>query len=343
VWINPRAFDAEMDAKLAAAKGAEATFLQTFQRYWKALDSVALTAGWDKDLDIAVAVRGQAEKLPEPGRRFFATAAKSSSVWQRFPDDALFAVAGRIDLPALWNLVSEFATKPDRDAMLDALERTLGAALGKNVVREILPHVGPDWGLCISAPPAKDRNWFPHTVFAVRVESGGESLLELLSSYALAAVLNHNRVNKDQMALKRVTIDKAEVKYLVNDQRFAPGLQPAFALVQGHLVLASSPDAVRRFLSTDGKGKPDAAEFPLLRVSWKSLRQYVKDRREPLIAAVAEKNQLSPEEAAKRLDGLLAGLSFVDLLELTQRGSPGQTTWTLRLQTNQPLKKDAGN
>ena len=47
--------------------------------------------------------------------------------------------------------------------------------------------------------------------------------------------------------------DKVEIKYLANDKAYPPGLQPAFALKGGYLVLASSPEAIRRFTPPTGR------------------------------------------------------------------------------------------
>ena len=46
---------------------------------------------------------------------------------------------------------------------------------------------------------------------------------------------------------------------------------------------------------------PQAAEVPLFWVSVKELRQYLKDRRDPLTAYLAEKDGLSKDEAERRL------------------------------------------
>jgi hypothetical protein len=345
MWLNPRAFEAEMEAKAAAAKGAEAAFLQTFLRCWNALDGVGVSAGLDREIEVALTVRSRPDALPESIRKALAAAKKPSALWSRVPDDAIFAAAGRFDLSAMLELIGEFATKEDRAALIDQLQRSLGAALGRDVVKDVLPYLGPDWGLCVTAP-AGDGDLFPHTVLAVSVAPGpgdapaGEAVFELLNSYAVAAVLNHNRTNKDAVALKRITLDKVEVKYLVNEQRFPPGLRPAFALAPGYLLLASSPEAIKAFLTAPASARPTAGEFPLARLSLKALRQFVERRRAPLSAAVAEKNGLTKDEAGRRLEALLLGLGLADRLELTQRGEPGRTTWTLRLRTTRPLAKN---
>ena len=49
LWINPRAFDAEMERNLEKAEGPERVMQRTFLRYWKALDGAALALRLDRD------------------------------------------------------------------------------------------------------------------------------------------------------------------------------------------------------------------------------------------------------------------------------------------------------
>ena len=122
-----------------------------------------------------------------------------------------------------------------------------------------------------------------------------------------------------------------------------PGVQPAYGLANGWMAFGSSPDVIRRFAETAPKpAADDGATFPLLRVSLKAWRVYLKERREPLAAALAEKNRLTVEETRKRLDELIGVLQFVDRLEIDCRTGPGLAVVTLTVQTAQPLKKVGG-
>ena len=113
-------------------------------------------------------------------------------------------------------------------------------------------------------------------------------------------------------------------------------MNPACALKDGYLVFASSPEVLRRFAA--GSGAKRSGEVPLLRLSTKALYGYLAERRDGLVPFVAEKNNLSKEEAGRRLDGLQAGLRFLDRVEITQSSEAGKLSLMLRLQTAQPLK-----
>jgi hypothetical protein len=75
-----------------------------------------------------------------------------------------------------------------------------------------------------------------------------------------------------------------------------------------------------------------------MRVSFKETSRFLKDRREPLIAFLAEKNQLSKEEVAERLNSLVSVFDVLDQLTVTQMKSERQAILALRLKTIKPLK-----
>src|SRR5262249_3451021 len=129
-----------------------------------------------------------------------------------------------------------------------------------------------------------------------------------------------------------------EVKFLVNDKHFPPGFRPAFALKDGYLLLASSPQAIRRF----GQAKTDPTKVPAagpwLRLSLREIARFLKDRASVLAEPVAEKNGISKEEAVRRLDRLAASCQLFDRLELSRQVQSDRFSWLLHLRTAPPLK-----
>jgi hypothetical protein len=347
VWFNPRALDAAVDLKASQVQTAHADTLKTFAVCWKALEGVGLCVALDRDLSFSVAVRARPEKLPPSLRRAFTESPRPSDLWRGFPDNALLAVGGRIDLPAWFDTIGEFMSRESRQAWETALNLTFGAAIGKDFVREVLPAIGPDWGVCVTAPLPQEKALFPHVLMALRVSPGettapvDQTLLSAVQSVALLAVIGHNKQHPDQpISLKTSIQDKREVKYLSSERGLPPGLQPAFALQSGYLALASSPDLIRRFPFTAASSQAEAAgTLPLLRVSFTDWRAYLQSRQDPLAQILAQKDQLTQQEARQRLDQVISGLELLDRLEVRQRTTPGQITFTLIVQTAQPLKK----
>ena len=156
-WVNPRAFDAAVAAKASSAHGAEAVFLRTFERYWKTLEGAAVSLAMTPDLTVNLAIQAKTAAWPAPAKRVLAEAARPSAVWASFPDNALFAAAGRVPWEPAVEAGSEFVSADVRHDMQDAVERTVGAILGRDVLPRLLRDLGPDWGICVTPPESRTK------------------------------------------------------------------------------------------------------------------------------------------------------------------------------------------
>ncbi|MFL5242338.1 MAG: hypothetical protein ACJ8FY_09545 [Gemmataceae bacterium] len=347
-WLNPRAFQEEIKRK-AVGNSAEATGLRTYLSYWQALEGIALTVDLQDDLVITVAARARPDGLPASARRFFAEAGKPTELWRRIPSDALLGAAGRVDVLAFAEAVAEFLTPEMRQTAKQKLDRSVSAAWDKDLLKDILPCLGPDWAFYVAFPPDNDKNWFPHMVAAYRVTPGSKdppidkTILEGLTSLARLGVLAYNAQADSEkegtLQLKTTKQDGVLVYYLTGSSRFPPGFQPAWGLRDEFLILASSPDAIGQFRSKDDKAlSTKTGEIPILKLSITETCRFLKVRREPLVAFLAEKNQLAKEVVAQQLDALVAVLQIFDWVEVTQLPGEGQAVLTLRVKTVKPLK-----
>src|SRR5262249_22275433 len=151
-------------------------------------------------------------------------------LWRRIPPDALLAAAGNLDLSALVQVVEEFLTPEIRQAVRVKLERSVNAALGQDLFKDILPQLGPEWAFFIAPPAKEEKNWFPHVLFAYRVRPGDKSppideiIVMGLTSLAQLAVLAHNNqpesAHAGTLSLKTVKEDKATIRYLSGSSHF---------------------------------------------------------------------------------------------------------------------------
>jgi hypothetical protein len=347
IWANPRAFDADVAAKAERAPADHAGIAKQFAVYWKALESVVLSLKVQQDLQVSLGIRARTQQLPAGARRFLAEAALPSEVWRRTPANALLAVGGRIDGAALFETLSGFLTPESRVALVAELNRNFGSLLGGDFIKEVLPALGPDWGWYLTAPSAQDKGWVPQAVFALRVVPNAatapvdRTLISTLNFFAQIAVFGHNRQHPEQPLMFKTSVqDKHEVQSLSGERVFPSGVRPGYALWGGYLVLASSLEGLTRFTQAKPEPPPAASiPVPLLRLSFKDWRAYLKERREPIVQFVADRNGLSREAAKGRIENLLAILQFFDHLELRQRSGPGQVIFTLSVETAQPLKR----
>jgi hypothetical protein len=348
LWINPRVFEPEIERSCKQAQGAEAAVRTAVLSYWKALEGAALLVSVrDSDLELKLSFRIREERLPAAARKLVERGSQPSELWQRFPEHALLTVAGRFDPNAWDEFVTSLLNEGERQALHKAVDRGAGAALGKDVGRDVLPFLGPDWGFCIAPAPVAEKAWFPRMTWALRVRQGDQQpsvdrvLLNGLNTLATLAVFAYNTSHDDRLAL-RVTFDgPVEVRHLIGEKAFPPGLQPAFAYKDGYLLVASSPQAIRSF-GANGPPHPvgaSAREIPLLRLSFAALGQFLKDRQAALTPYLAEKSRLAPGEVARKIQNLIDGIALFDRLDLAHYSAHNQHSVVLRIRTSQPLRK----
>jgi hypothetical protein len=341
-WVNPRAFDAQLKRKVADAKPAEVHSLKRMQLYWQALDGAAFTLTPTKTaLELSVAFLGRDGEMPEPARKFFAGDNKPSELWSRFPSDALLTIAGKIDVPALAEFLGDFMPPDDRKKIRDAAERFIAAPSGGlDLSKDFLPNLGPDWGICVVAPGEKDKAATPQVLAALRAKPGEQkkqvdhAVFDVLDRLAALAVI----FSPDPVKVETELHNKVEIKFLRGDKGAAVGVEPAFALKDGYLLLGTSPAAIKKF-GTGVAIADSTAECPLVRISFRALRGYLKTRMDDIVTTLATKKDASPEETRRRLEGMIAFCNLFEHLELTRRAGPGVVALTLRLKTDQALAK----
>ena len=81
------------------------------------------------------------------------------------------------------------------------------------------------------------------------------------------------------LTLKTTMSGKQEVSHL-ESQALPPGVRPAFALKDGFLLLAGTPEAIGRFFGSARRPRRfRKVTPPLLRVSFKAWRGFIQARR----------------------------------------------------------------
>src|SRR5262249_45210768 len=140
---------------------------------------------------------------------------------------------------------------------------------------------------------------------------------------ASLAVLDYNRRNPgDPVRVASVNQGNVEVKFLANDNLFPPGFHPAWALKDGYLLLASTPEAISRFRPAAAPA-PVGDEAPVLRISPKELARALRQHHERVVEHLAVKEQTSRQAAAQNLDNALSVLDLIDRIEIARGAAPG--------------------
>ena len=336
LWLNPRAFDAELLKQASQKIGPEAAFLQNVQKVWADLEGVLLTLGGDPNPELQLTLL-EKTNLENTRPR---SPVIASDLWNRFPENALISSASQVDFALLANQLLDLVAPSDRPALREVLQKNLGAAMGVDLFRDVLPNIGPDVGFSIfprDANPADKTGPFPHGIIAVAVKSAPQGapvdqlLFRSTQMFAGLFIYEHNRKSKDHLIqFRSVQQGNVEVKYLIQDQFFPPGFQPAIALKDGYFLVATSPQAIAQFRAGTFP-RSESAEVPLVKISPLELSKVVRERRDLLLEQMIKKGKETPETANHILDGLAAGLETFQSLQLLQRTGPRQSAWILRL------------
>jgi hypothetical protein len=331
VLINPRSFDAEVVGSAQSGKGSEQAFLKEFASYWKAVDGLALFLNFRPTIEIGVAANVRKAELPRAAARFLTEAGKRSPLWDRIPDDALFAAAGRIHAESFAAMLGTFLTDPDRKKVLETIADATRPFLESEEFGPLLRGVGPDVGFWVTAPNSSTKSWCPQATLAVKVGDGPDgqqaeqAALKGLDFLARFACLQHKglRVRSEKQG-------PIEVRYLTHPTAFPPAFRPAFAAKGGYIVVTDSPETLNRFEPPAGPAT-DEAEVPILRLSATAWRKYLKEHQKPLVEYLSGLKGSEPKELAGQLDTLLPMLEGLDRLEVVQRTGRDRVMLVMRL------------
>jgi hypothetical protein len=341
--INPRNFDADLDQKLRNAAGQDEAFLKTFRSCWSALDGVTVAVRLERHLELRLNLDARPEELPPGLRRFLKTLGEPSALWSVFPENPMFALAARIDLAALVETFAEFMTPESRQSVKGSLEQSFGMAFGRSALQLLPSYLGPDVGICVTAPPAgtNKKRPIPDVLFALGIGSGKErerveqSISDAMDVLITLLRAGHNTKQPEPIRVRTERQGGVEIKYLTHES-FPAGFQPAYALKDGFFFLATSPEVIRRTRPADSQ---TPAANRILSVSLRQLDKFLKENHDDLVGLMTAKGETSKEEANKQLEKIHMGLELFDRVEIFREAvSPAQAKLSLRVQFTAPLR-----
>lgn len=343
--VNPRVLDAEVKAKIAGAKPDERRLFLRFEEIWNSLEFAAVSGSLDKDVELALSLRFHPEKVPADVKKWLIGPHESSTAEHLIPEKALVGFAGHARASELLDLVASLAPMaPDKPGVKEWVGKTLGAVVGQDKLPLVLESLGPNWAIWAEQP--LNGGFLPTVVAAIEVSGEGETrvsaektLLQAVEFGFQSVRVAYNTKHKDQIELKE-TKDAATgvvVKSLVNDKGFPPGFRPSFAIVRGHLLLATSPEAIKKFTVPTRDATKDYAT--LARISGTETRAYLQTHGEKLAKFLAEIGMGDEKSITGQIEGVAAVLELVDSVELTRRDIENGLKLSVRVKPAKPLKK----
>jgi hypothetical protein len=342
--INPRAFDADVRSKVAGANRDETAALAKFAEVWAALDAVAVYLGLGRDLEAGAVLRFRPDGLPAALQPWIVGPRTPSGLWSAVPKDALFAAAGRVKVSELIDTLGAVVPADGKNRVRAGVEKVLGSVIDRDKLPAVLDALGPDWAIW-AAPPAAGDGFLPVGVAALQVRAegpGGPAAVEELAKAVefgfRAARFAYNMSHADQIDLREAKDGDVVIRSLVNNKAFPAGFRPSFALKNGYLLLATSPDAIKAFRAPATPATP-GGEVPLARFSGTAARAYLLAHREPLAKFLSGAGAGPEQEVLTNLDQFAAVLELFDRVELLARGDATTYRVILRVSFAKPLKK----
>jgi hypothetical protein len=127
---------------------------------------------------------------------------------------------------------------------------------------------------------------------------------------------------------------------LVNEKGFPPGFRPSFAVVKGYLVLATAPEAIRRFTPPVSDNPLIPPHQTLARLSGPALRGYLQTHGERLAKFLADMHVAADEKQTRELfDTVASALELIDSAELISRPDESGLQLAVKVKPAKPLKK----
>jgi hypothetical protein len=347
VLVNPRALDAEVKAKAAAAKPDMKRFLDKFAEVWAGIDSAAIYLTFDKHVEVGLSLRFQPDKLPPEAKKFLASLREPSTAAYLIPKDALFGVAGHVRAAELIDLVASLAPiEAGKPGVKEWVAKTLGPIVGRDNLPLVLDSLGPNWVIWAEHPVAE--SYLP--TLAAAIEIGGDaeakakaekSLVQAVEFGFTMARIAYNSGHTDQIEVKEEKDPKtgAAIKSLVNEKGFPPGFRPSFAIKQGYLVLATSPDAIKRFDPTVPKPALPRETSTLAKLNGTQMRAYLQTHGAKLAKFLADIGIGNEKGLAEHIANLADVLELVDSAEVILRSDEKGLQIAVRVNPAKPLKK----
>lgn len=342
--VNPRPLDAELAAKVKSAKPDEKPFLTKFAEVWSAAEAVAVYFQLDTGAELGVSVQFDPAKLPASTRSWLVGERTRSAVWSAIPNDALFAIGGRVKANDLLDFIGSLSAGDGKPAVREQIAQALGPLIGKDKLPLVLDAIGPDWGVWIEPPPKGMKDAVPVVVGAVKVQPDGakgaeaaNALVQSLGHGFMLARIAYNREHKDQLELREEKDGDAVIKSLVGDGLPA-GFRPSFALKGGYLLVSTSPDAIKRFQPPTGEMKP-GGDVPFARFNATAARDYLKSHGSALAKLLSATGAGDAASLEQQLAMLAQVLEPVDRVELLANGDATGVKLSFRVKPTKPLKK----
>ena len=343
VLVNPRAFDAEVNAQIPRAKPEDREFSTRFAAGWPALEDAAFYVAIDSGAECGIALRFDKDKLPIALKGWILGPKLPSPLWESIPDRALAAIAGRTSAQDVIAALESISPLKGNAPVREAIDSSLNPVFGKDKLPLVLDALGPDWAMWIEAP-ASPKSPFPTFTTAIRFRDEGAkgkaalaSLRDAMSFGFQMARFAYNSNHADQLEIAESTEEGYTIKSLVGETALPHGVRPSYAFKGGYLLLSTSPDSIRVFRPPVAT-HPARAEITHVRISGSATRAYLQTHKGVLAKTLASYGIGAEAELISHFERAVVILEVVERVEIVSRSNDNATRLSVRMTLSKQLK-----
>ncbi len=343
-FVQPRRFDREFQKEiLAAASAEERAFREQFFKVWQCLDTIAIDLQTAEGLSLRLSLAYRENDLPPAIRPLLVSHSEPSKLWNAIPNDAMFALVGRIN-PSIWlDAIVSFSPPEAQTTVRRDLESFLGAVVGKSKYAAVIKAIGPHAAFWVNPSTLADQ-WFPHVSAAIEIDPSTDTPTQKAISQATEflarlGVVQYNREHDDQLELQEVDSKQGSRFVLSRSTGFPDGVTPTFMMRGDYAIVTESstrPDEILEALRS-----PTTPQKPTLiaRINAKSLRRFFVDHERPLSNWLSRREDKPREELQAGLTQLASILEAFRSVELHADQRLGFVSLSLNVEFVAPLQK----
>jgi hypothetical protein len=321
-YVNPRAFS-QFDAFVPA----------NLREYWSRLQWLSIRLNqFDDEIQLDLVVDYDNSSMPDWWTKLAAETAKNKLPLNRIPADALITISGHYSSSTIDLAIKQVLKNGDvPDDVKPARRVVTGLLLGNDLLDDVLPMLGPTWTFYAVPRDAKKSKSSPSdAMIAVALKDIKDDNAEKRKSRQAGL---HNALNTGLNLLSLVHNTESDKEVSVIRKRIENGVtihyadpvamfQPAYAITDKYLMIATSPGLCADFLQDDAKNRLADAKVigsnkqldtnvQLIFANVESIRNMFKAHQDWFVWQ-AHKDSISKPAAQAKLKSLTGFLQLID-------------------------------
>lgn len=348
VYVNPRPWDAAMAEATTAESG------ELIRSVWPAVEYVGIDVSLESQWEVSLHSRVAGERLPPVVQAVVTSLSADGRFLRCVPQNALAALAMRLDFPAVLRQALVEAPAEDRQSFSDLRSAVKTLFGGWDPLSSVIESMGPDaGGYLVASNENADDPWDLDGVLGVALkpapaEGEAETVAQVIdgglrTAMTLSATVYNSRHGQAIAQVSTRQTDEVQVTSIEGLPLADRPLLGAYTLTRAGLFAGRSPGEVLRSARLAEQqslaGSPlvlrarERSATPAGLFLWfdlRGLRRYVAEHRELLVDWTAESTSADPRPPADRVADLEAVLGVADSLLLTAGHNGGLIEATFR-------------